>query len=277
MPEGPAARQRRQKQHCQPQYRGRARTLADVLKQAMDARRDPRSIDPYRLALFIIEGSTAIILERLTEESSPAMSRRTSISSPDSSSTAFGNGVDVETNRSISDRRCSAATAASAQTQLTFDGALAPRARGQQHRRARRATTSTYAEAHKSGLLSAVMPRITLQRRPDPQQHRADVRRREARTRVTILPRNDWAYQLMLSQPIFAGRRELRAYSQAKIGIENAREGARADRGRRAAARGLELPRRRQRRPRASKSRSATSSSPRSGSRRRRRSSRPAK
>ncbi len=30
----------------------------------------------------------------------------------------------------------------------------------------------------------------------------------------------------MLSQPIFAGRRELRAYSQAKIGIENAIEGA---------------------------------------------------
>ena len=50
---------------------------------------------------------------------------------------------------------------------------------------------------------------------------------------VTILPRNDWAYRVMLSQPIYAGRRELRAYSQAKIGIENAREGDARHRGRR--------------------------------------------
>ena len=31
-----------------------------------------REVDPYRLALFIMEGSTAVILERLTEDSSPA-------------------------------------------------------------------------------------------------------------------------------------------------------------------------------------------------------------
>ena len=28
----------------------------------------------------------------------------------------------------------------------------------------------------------------------------------------TVLPRNDWSYRVVLSQPIFAGRRELRAY-----------------------------------------------------------------
>jgi AcrR family transcriptional regulator len=70
MPEGPASRQRR-KQTCHPQYRARAKKLAGVLKQAMD-RGEIREVDPYRLALFIMEGSTAVILERLTEDSSPA-------------------------------------------------------------------------------------------------------------------------------------------------------------------------------------------------------------
>lgn len=71
MPEGPASRHRRQKQTCHPQYRARAQKLAGVLKQAMD-RGEIREVDPYRLALFIMEGSTAVILERLTEDSSPA-------------------------------------------------------------------------------------------------------------------------------------------------------------------------------------------------------------
>jgi len=71
MPEGPAARQRRHKQHCQPQYRGRVQKFADSLSQAMD-RGEVRRADPYKLALFIIEGSTAIILERLTEEAPPS-------------------------------------------------------------------------------------------------------------------------------------------------------------------------------------------------------------
>jgi AcrR family transcriptional regulator len=72
LPEGPGARQPRKKQACHPQYRARAMKLAGVLKQAMD-RGEIREIDPYRLALFIMEGSTAVILERLTEESSPAL------------------------------------------------------------------------------------------------------------------------------------------------------------------------------------------------------------
>jgi AcrR family transcriptional regulator len=71
MPEGTASRQRRQKQHCQPQYRGRVQKFADTLAQAMD-RGEVRRVDPYKLALFIIEGSTALILERLTEEAPPS-------------------------------------------------------------------------------------------------------------------------------------------------------------------------------------------------------------
>lgn len=70
MPEGTPERQRRQKRTCQPQYRQRAQKLATALEEAME-RGEIRRVDSYRLALFIVEGSTAVILERLTEESSP--------------------------------------------------------------------------------------------------------------------------------------------------------------------------------------------------------------
>jgi len=70
MPEGTPERQRRQKRTCQPQYRVRVQKFATALNEAME-RGELRRMDSYRLALFIIEGSTAIILERLTEESSP--------------------------------------------------------------------------------------------------------------------------------------------------------------------------------------------------------------
>ena len=70
VPEGTAQAQRRQRQHCQPRYQTRTQQFADILKQAMD-RGEIRQVDPYRLALFIIEGSTAIIFERLNESSSP--------------------------------------------------------------------------------------------------------------------------------------------------------------------------------------------------------------
>lgn len=71
MPEGSPQRQRRQKKHCQPQYQGRAQRLAGVLEEAIK-RDEIRDLDPYRLALFIIEGSTAVVLQRLNEETSPA-------------------------------------------------------------------------------------------------------------------------------------------------------------------------------------------------------------
>ena len=119
------------------------------------------------------------------------------------------------------------ATASQAQTKLTFDGAL---------RRALEVNNSVerarfdvdFAQAAQRGLLSAVMPRITL----NGNLTRNSISQtfggggEEGGEEFTILPRNDWAYQIILSQPIFAGRRELRAYSQAKIGVENAREGA---------------------------------------------------
>lgn len=71
MPEGTPAQQRRQQRACHPRYRQRIDKLSAVLRQAIE-RGELREIDPDRLALFIIEGSTAVILERLTEKASPA-------------------------------------------------------------------------------------------------------------------------------------------------------------------------------------------------------------
>lgn len=65
-----ATRHKHRKQDCHPQYRLRAERLAGVLKRAMD-RGEIVEADPYRLAVFIIEGSTAVLLERLTEDVSP--------------------------------------------------------------------------------------------------------------------------------------------------------------------------------------------------------------
>jgi outer membrane protein len=118
------------------------------------------------------------------------------------------------------------ATTAFAQTKLTFDGAL-QRALEVNNTIERSQQDVAIAQSNKDYLLSAVMPKITLTgdltRNSIEQSFGGD-----GEDSVTILPRNDWAYRVTLSQPIFAGRRELRAYSQAKIGIENAREGARA-------------------------------------------------
>ncbi len=69
-PEGNAQQQRRQKRHCQPQYRSRVERIAGVLEEAMK-RGEIRKQDPMRLALFIIEGSNAVIIERVLDEAPP--------------------------------------------------------------------------------------------------------------------------------------------------------------------------------------------------------------
>jgi AcrR family transcriptional regulator len=70
MPEGSPQQQRRQKKHCQPEYQSRVDAVATMLEQAME-QGEIRRVDPKRLALFIIEGSTAIVLQRITEDAPP--------------------------------------------------------------------------------------------------------------------------------------------------------------------------------------------------------------
>ena len=73
MPEGTPAQQRRQQRACHPRYRQRIDKLSAVIRQGIE-RGELRPIDPERLALFIIEGSTAVILDRLTEKAAPVES-----------------------------------------------------------------------------------------------------------------------------------------------------------------------------------------------------------
>jgi len=70
MPEGTPQQQRRHKKHCHPEYQNRIRAMAAELEKAME-RGEVRRGDSYRMALFIIEGSTAIVLQRLNEDAPP--------------------------------------------------------------------------------------------------------------------------------------------------------------------------------------------------------------
>lgn len=111
-----------------------------------------------------------------------------------------------------------------AQTRLTFNEALA-RAMVVNNTVERTRQDIGIAEAARDQLLSAVMPRITLN--GDLTRNSLEQRFGEGDEAIAILPRNDWAYRVVLEQPVYAGRRELRAYSQAKLGVENARVGTR--------------------------------------------------
>jgi hypothetical protein len=70
IPAGNPSQQRRQKRTCQPQYRARVDQLVGVLENAMK-RGEIREMDPRRLALLFIEGTNAIVIERIMEESAP--------------------------------------------------------------------------------------------------------------------------------------------------------------------------------------------------------------
>jgi outer membrane protein len=81
------------------------------------------------------------------------------------------------------------------------------------------------ADATRRQLLSNVMPRINLSGAGT--RNSDEVAFGSGSDARTILPRNDWNYRVVMSQPVYAGRREFRAYSQAKLGVENARESER--------------------------------------------------
>jgi len=114
-----------------------------------------------------------------------------------------------------------AAITANAQTTLTFDGAL---------RRALEVNNSVeqsrenigVAAAQKSQLFSAVLPRISVI--GDLTRNSIERTFGSSGDKTTILPQNNWSYRLILQQPVFAGRRELRAYNQAKLNVENAKQ-----------------------------------------------------
>ncbi|MGZ4808928.1 MAG: TolC family protein [Thermoanaerobaculia bacterium] len=77
------------------------------------------------------------------------------------------------------------------------------------------------AEANRQQLLSGVLPRINAT--GNLVRNSTAVTLGSGSDERTILAQNDWSYRVVLSQPVYAGRREFRAYSQANLGIDNAR------------------------------------------------------
>lgn len=117
------------------------------------------------------------------------------------------------------------ALAPSSATRLTFDGALA-RALEANNTVGGSRQDVALATSRKNLLFSAVMPRITLT--GDLTRNSLEQRFGEGADAIAILPRNDWAARLKIEQPVYAGRREMRAYSQSKINVENALLGTKA-------------------------------------------------
>ena len=78
-------------------------------------------------------------------------------------------------------------------------------------------------DANRRFLLSQVLPRVNISGATT--RNTTEVQFGSGDDATTILPATDWNYRAVLSQPVFAGNRERRAYEQAKLGVENAREG----------------------------------------------------
>ncbi len=69
-PEGDAQQQRRHRTKCEPQYRHSVAGFVQQIEAAMDAG-EIRRVDPQRLALFIVEGTNAIVIDRVVNETQP--------------------------------------------------------------------------------------------------------------------------------------------------------------------------------------------------------------
>lgn len=105
-------------------------------------------------------------------------------------------------------------------TPLTFREALA-RAMKVNNTVERARADIGVAKANEKYLLSNVLPRITAT--GSAIRNSTQVSFGSGSDSRAILSQNDWSYRVVLSQPVYAGRRELRAYSQAKLGVEVAR------------------------------------------------------
>jgi outer membrane protein len=109
-----------------------------------------------------------------------------------------------------------------AQTKLTLQEALA-RALQVNNTVERSRIEINVAEQNRKQLLSSILPQVNLT--GSTIENSKEVAFGSGADARTILPVTDWNYRVVLSQPIYAGLREKRAYDQAKIGIVNAREG----------------------------------------------------
>lgn len=86
------------------------------------------------------------------------------------------------------------------------------------------------AEAQRAATRSLVLPRLSIN--ANLIKNSQEVSFGSPEDSRIILPGTDWSTRLTLQQPIYAGRRELRLYSQSKEGITLARDGRRGNRDR---------------------------------------------
>jgi len=116
------------------------------------------------------------------------------------------------------------AAMAGAQTKLTLQEAL-DRALKVNNTVERSRVEVNVAEENRKQLLSSILPQVNLT--GSTIRNSEEVSFGNGADARTVLPMNDWNYRVVLSQPVYAGMRERRAYDQAKIGIVNARQGVR--------------------------------------------------
>ncbi len=114
-----------------------------------------------------------------------------------------------------------AAATASAQTHLTLQEALGRALKVNNTVERARAEVQVQNE-NRRFLLSQVLPRVTAT--GSAIRNSEEVSFGSGSDARTILPGNDWNYRVVLSQPVYAGNRERRAYEQAKIGVATAQE-----------------------------------------------------
>jgi len=107
-------------------------------------------------------------------------------------------------------------------TELTLEQALA-RARAASPALGRARAELEAARAQSRGTLSLVLPR--LQATGGLIRNSKEVSFGSGEDQRVLLPENDWNLRLTLQQPVFAGLREQRAYSQAKEGVRSAEQG----------------------------------------------------
>lgn len=112
--------------------------------------------------------------------------------------------------------------AAGAQTKLTLPEAL-ERALRVNNTVERSRIDVTVADENRKLLLSSILPQV--QFTGSAIRNSTEVAFGTGADARTVLPGNDWNYRVVLSQPVYAGLREKRAYDQAKIGTVNARLG----------------------------------------------------
>ena len=110
------------------------------------------------------------------------------------------------------------------QTSLTFEEALRRAVAANPATETARAEVRV-SEAQLRQLRSAILPRVELN--GSATRNSEEVAFETNGFRATVLPENDWSYDVTLRQPLYAGGRELKAIRQGRLNVERLGQGVR--------------------------------------------------